>query len=54
MNSQPSPIRGVFPLNPSIKNDCNNLYDKVPGSNYRVNFLSTYVEDEITAFKNLK
>ena len=54
LNNQPSRIRSVFPLNSNIKNDRQSLYSNVPGSNYQVNLLSAYAEDEISVSRNFK
>lgn len=51
--STPSRIRGAFPFD-DAKNDRDNLYDDLPGSNYKVGLTSVYAEDEISAGKKLK
>ncbi|MFT4153618.1 carboxypeptidase regulatory-like domain-containing protein [Parafilimonas sp.] len=52
--SQPSRVRGVFPLDSDVKNDRNSLYNNVPGSNYKVNLTSLYAQDELSLGKGFK
>lgn len=54
LNGTPSRIRGVFPLNSDVKNDRNDLYNNVPGSNYKVALTSAYAEDEISLSPKFK
>ncbi len=51
--STPSRIRGVYAFD-EAKNSRTDLYDNLPGSNYKVNLTSVYAEDEITVGKKLK
>ena len=51
--NQPSRIRGAFPFDEG-KNDREDLYDNLPGSNYKVNLTSLYAEDEISIGRKLK
>ncbi len=53
LGSTPSRIRGVFPFDEG-KNERDDLYDNLPGSNYKVGLTSVYAEDEISAGKKLK
>lgn len=53
LGSTPSRIRGAFPFDES-KNDRTDLYNNLPGSNYKVNLTSVYAEDEISVGKKLK
>lgn len=48
--SQPSRIRGVYSFD-GAKNNRNDLYSNLPGSNYKVNLTSVYAEDEISLGK---
>ena len=51
--NQPSRIRGAFPFD-EAKNNRTNLYDNLPGSNYKVALTSLYAEDELSLGKKLK
>ncbi len=51
--STPSRVRGAFAFDED-KNNRTDLYDELPGSNYKVNLTSVYAEDEIAAGKRLK
>ena len=51
--NQPSRIRGVYAFDNS-KNNRTDLYNGLPGSNYKVNLTSLYAEDEISASRNFK
>jgi hypothetical protein len=53
LGSTPSRIRGVFPFD-DAKNEREDLYNNLPGSNYKVNLTSVYAEDEISVNKKLK
>src|SRR5215831_8096854 len=53
LNSQPSRIRGAFTFD-DAKNTREGLYNEVPNSNYKVNLMSLYAEDEIAVSKKLK
>lgn len=53
LNSQPSRIRGAFTYDDS-KNTRDGLYNDVPNSNYNVNFLSAYAQDEISVSRKFK
>lgn len=50
---KPSRIRGAFTTDPKIPNDRNTIYDNPPNP-YKVNLLSAYAQDEISASKNFK
>ncbi|MBK2247173.1 TonB-dependent receptor [Francisella tularensis] len=50
---RPSRIRGTFALDQS-KNDYNLLSTSMPNSNYQVNLLSAYVQDEASISKRFK
>jgi hypothetical protein len=49
----PSRIRGAFPFDGG-KNVRNDLYNNLPGSNYKVNLLSVYAQDEIAISRKFK
>ncbi len=49
----PSRIRSVFPFDAG-KNVRNDLYDNLPSSNYHVNLLSVYAQDEIAISRKFK
>lgn len=53
LNSQPSRIRGAYAFDDS-KNNQQHLTDNLPGSNYNVNLLSGYAQDEIAVSKRFK
>ncbi|HVX51150.1 MAG TPA: carboxypeptidase regulatory-like domain-containing protein, partial [Chitinophagaceae bacterium] len=50
----PSRIRGVFPESAVIKNNRDDLYNSVAGSNYKVGLTSLYAEDEISSSNRFK
>ncbi len=52
LGSTPSRIRGAFPF--EGKNERDDLYNDLPGSNYQVNLTSLYAEDEIVVGRKLK
>lgn len=49
----PSRIRGAFPFDGG-KNVRNDLYNNLPGSNYKVSLLSVYAQDEIAISRKFK
>lgn len=51
--STPSRIRGAFPFD-GAKNNRADLYNDLPGSNYKVNLTSVYAEDELSLGRKLK
>jgi hypothetical protein len=51
--SQPSRIRALFPFDGG-KNNNVDLTNNLPGSNYKANLLSAYVQDEIAVSKKFK
>ena len=53
LSSKPSRIRGAFSFDDS-KNNAQSLSQNLPGSNYKVNFLSAYVQDEISVSRKFK
>ena len=53
LNSQPSRIRGAYSFDAS-KNNEDELSNNLPGSDYKVNLLSTYAQDEIAVSKRFK
>ncbi|HEY6979294.1 MAG TPA: carboxypeptidase regulatory-like domain-containing protein, partial [Chitinophagaceae bacterium] len=53
LGSQPSRIRGAFTFDDG-KNTREGLYNEVPNSNYNVNFLSVYAQDEISVSRKFK
>jgi hypothetical protein len=51
--NQPSRIRGAYTYE-DAKNDRESLYNEVPNSNYKVNLMSVYAQDEISISKRFK
>ncbi len=50
---QPSRIRGAFAFD-NAKNSRDGLYSNVPNSNYKINLLSAYAQDEISVTRKFK
>ncbi len=53
LSSQPSRIRGAYSFD-ATKNNEDELSNNLPGSDYKVNLLSTYAQDEISVSKRFK
>ena len=52
-SNKPSRIRGAFPFEEG-KNTQEGLYNFMPGSNYKANLLSAYLQDEISVTRRFK